>query len=184
MSAIANMPKVKEALDNLREVLEMERRDRIEFLRSCISSWKEEIARAEKLPEQIARSEAEIAELERMTVPTSLAGALAGDRPARSPAPIKVDAICPGCRKPVPIQQLYLKPDESMVPVVLCDACRACRLNAEEYNKQFGVCPDCGKKATREELAPAPCPFELEVNGNKTPFSMCNACRTARADDV
>ena len=82
MSTIANMPKVKEALDNLREVLETERRDRIEFLRSCISSWRADIERAEKLPEQIARSEAEIAELERMRVPdhASLVPVVGGSR--------------------------------------------------------------------------------------------------------
>ena len=165
MSTIANMPKVKEALDNLREVLETERRDRIEFLRSCIGSWREEIARAEKLPEQIAKSEAEIAELDTVRLPLSVTTLLG-------------DAVrnCPLCLFPVMTSEL--SPRDGVI------ACRACRLNAEEYNKQFGVCPDCGKKVTREELAPAPCPFELEVNGNKTPFSMCNACRTARADDV
>lgn len=165
MSTIANMPKVKEALDNLREVLETERRDRIEWLRSCIRSWKEEIARAEKLPEQIARSEAEIAELETVSLPLSVTTLLGG-----------AVRNCPLCLLPVMTSEL--SPRDGII------ACRACRLNAEEYNKQFGVCPDCGKKATREELAPAPCPFELEVNGNKTPFSVCNACRTARADDV
>ena len=74
MSTIDNMPRVKKALDNLREVLEAERRDRIEFLRSCIETWRADIARAEKLPEQIARSEAEIAELERMKVPDDWMG--------------------------------------------------------------------------------------------------------------
>ena len=78
MSAIANMPKVKEALDNLREVLETERRDRIEFLRSCIGSWRADIERAEKLPEQIARSEAEIAELEVVSLPLSVMTLLGG----------------------------------------------------------------------------------------------------------
>ena len=108
MSTIANMPKVKEALDNLREVLETERRDRIEFLRSCISSWRADIERAEKLPEQIARSAAEIAELERMRVPdhTSLVPVV-GD----SHGPVN-DRVCPGCRKYVPIRQLEPKPDE------------------------------------------------------------------------
>lgn len=124
MSTIDNMPRVKKALDNLREVLETERRDRIEFLRSCIGSWKEEIARAEKLPEQIAKSEAEIAELERMKVPSLIQ--VVGD----SHGPIN-DRVCPGCRNYVPIRQLEPKPDEyadevdgKKVPVVLCDACR------------------------------------------------------------
>ena len=119
MSTIANLPKVKEALDNLREVLETERRDRIEFLRSCIGSWKEEIARAEKLPEQIAKSEAEIAELERMRVPdhTSLVPVV-GD----SHGPVN-DRVCPGCRKYVPIRQLEPKPGcKRRIP--LCLACR------------------------------------------------------------
>ena len=165
MSTIANMPKVKEALDNLREVLETERRDRIEFLRTCISSWKEEIARAEKLPEQIAKSEAEIAELETVSLPLSVTTLLGGS--VRN---------CPLCLLPVVTSEL--SPRDGVI------ACRACRLNAEECNKQFGVCPDCGKRATREELAPAPCPFKSEVNGDKTPVSMCNACRSARADDV
>lgn len=127
MSTIDNMPRVKKALDNLREVLETERRDRIEFLRSCIGSWKKEIARAEKLPEQIARSEAEIAELEWMKVPdyASLVPVV-GD----SHGPTRY-RVCPGCRNYVPSRQLEPKPDEyadevdgKKVLVVLCDACR------------------------------------------------------------
>jgi len=165
VSTIANLPKVKEALDNLREVLETERRDRIEFLRICIGSWRADIERAEKLPERIARSEAEIAELETVSLPLSVTTLLGG-----------AVRNCPLCLLPVMTSEL--SPRDGII------ACRACRLNAEEYNKQLGVCPDCGKKAPREELSPAPCPFESEVNGNKTPFSMCNACRSARADDI
>lgn len=145
MSTIANLPKVKEALDNLREVLETERRDRIEFLRSCIGSWKEEIARAEKLPEQIARSEAEIAGLETVSLPLSLT-VLGGtvrncplcllpvmtselsNRLKKSPSD---PGVCPQCQKKVPAKQLEPKPDDyaeevdgKKVPVVLCDACR------------------------------------------------------------
>ena len=124
MSTIDNMPRVKKALDNLREVLETERRDRIAFLRSCIGSWREDIERAEKLPEQIARSEAEIAELERMKVPSLIQ--VVGD----SHGPITA-CVCPGCKKYVPIRQLEPKLDEyagevdgKKVPVTLCDACR------------------------------------------------------------
>lgn len=74
MSTIDNMPRVKKALDNLREVLETERRDRIETRVFYLETWRADIARAEKLPEQIARSEAEIAELERMKVPDDWMG--------------------------------------------------------------------------------------------------------------
>lgn len=183
MSTIANMPKVKEALDNLREVLETERRDRIEFLRSCIGSWKEEIARAEKLPEQIARSEAEIAELETVSLPLSVTTLLGG-----------AVRNCPLCLLPVMTSELNFR--DGVV------ACRACRLNAEEYNKTAklpGVCPRCRPKrdvktnafcpgcknsVPIQELYPKPDDYTGEVDGKKVLVSLCDACREERSHDA
>lgn len=168
MSTIDNMPKVKEALDNLREVLETERRDRIEFLRSCISSWKEEIARAKKLPEQIARSEAEIAELETVSLPLSVTTLLGG-----------AVKNCPLCLLPVMTSELNFR--DGVV------ACRACRLNAEEYNKTaklFGACPQCQKKVPAKQLEPKPDEYAEEVDGKKVPVILCDACREERSRDV
>ena len=181
MSAIANMPKVKEALDNLREVLETERRDRIEFLRSCIGSWKEEIARAEKLPEQIARSEAEIAELETVGLPLSVTTLLGG-----------AVRNCPLCLLPVMTSEL--RPHDGII------ACRSCRLNAEEYNKTAKLlgawcrpkrdvktnafCPGCKNPVPIQELYPKSDEYAEEVDGKKVLVSLCDACREERRRDV
>lgn len=167
MSTIANLPKVKEALDNLREVLETERRDRIEFLRSCIGSWKEEIARAEKLPEQIAKSEAEIAELETVSLPLSLT-VIGG-----------TIRNCPLCLLPVMTSELNFR--DGVV------ACRSCRLNAEEYNKTaklFGACPQCQKKVPAKQLEPKPDEYTEEVDGEKVLVVLCDACREEGSRDV
>ena len=168
MSTIANMPKVKEALDNLREVLETERRDRIEFLRSCIGSWKEEIARAEKLPEQIARSETEIAELETVSLPLSVTTLLGG-----------AVRNCPLCLLPVMTSEL--SPRDGVI------ACRTCRLEAaacKKSAKPFGVCPQCRKKAPAQQLEPKPDWYAEEVDGKKVLVVLCDGCRGERGRNV
>lgn len=175
MSTIDNMPRVKKALDNLREVLETERRDRIEWLRSCIGTWRADIARAEKLPEQIARSEAEIAELETVCLPLSVTTLLGG-----------AVRNCPLCLLPVMTSELNFH--DGVV------ACRTCRLNAEEYNKARDVkahvvktnaiCPGCKSAVPIQQLYPKSDEYADEVDGKKVPVVLCDACRKERSRDV
>lgn len=45
-------------------------------------------------------------------------------------------------------------------------------------------CPDCKRMVDPDELRPAPCNYEQEVNGNDTPFVMCRSCRSERNDAI
>lgn len=187
------MPKVKAAIDNLRVVLETERRDRIEFLRSCITSWKADIARAEKLPEQIVNSEAEIAELERMTISTSPAAVfgaaqksvdgLVGTFAAHPPEAHSV-ATCPRCLLAVASSEL-----KSTVLGVMCAACRLESSTESVRDPISGwtldcVCPGCLKWVPVKQLDPKPDDYAEEVDGLKAVVSLCNACREQRSRDI
>ena len=56
--------------------------------------------------------------------------------------------------------------------------------DGREYNHSEQQCPDCKRMVDPEELRPAPCNYEQDVNGNDTPYVMCRSCRADRNDAI
>ena len=58
------------------------------------------------------------------------------------------------------------------------EICRRYGFDPDEQWMQ--QCPDCKRMVDSEELRPAPCNYEQDVNGNDTPYVMCRSCRAER----
>ena len=58
------------------------------------------------------------------------------------------------------------------------EICRRYGFDPDEQWMQ--QCPDCKRMVDSEELRPAPCNYEQDVNGNDTPYVMCRSCQAER----
>lgn len=64
------------------------------------------------------------------------------------------------------------------------EICRRYGFDPDEQWMPEQQCPDCKRMVDPEELRPAPCNYEQEVNGNDTPCVMCRSCRSERNDAI
>ena len=63
------------------------------------------------------------------------------------------------------------------------EICRRYGFDPDEQWMPEQECPDCKRLVDPEELRPAPCNYEQDVNGNDTPYVMCRSCRAERNDE-
>ena len=64
------------------------------------------------------------------------------------------------------------------------EICRRYGFDPDEQWMPEQQCPDCKRMVDPEELRPAPCNYEQDVNGNDTPYVMCRSCRAERNDAI